>query len=350
MPDPQSSQTGHEPALGVTGDGTGEARPAEAKITLADWVQNHVIALLVLGALLIFIGAFISEAKDWYPNKSTIASFFKELGVAVIIAFSLAVTIEHWHRERAKKALNDQIETIKKDVFKAVYGTRIDPKLTDLINDNVLKSPFYRRFYEVRVQIDAENSSEPITDESVLKVYVEFCYEVENVTNNAKVYKFKGFIEKPHRTEHAEKVRMSYLKIDEQKLDEAEFEEHGGKIENSTDFRSYSKEVSIEAGGSVRFEARFRTYKFGRDSFVWRTREPCDGLHVIVSHPKELVVYGDAMHCVEEYEKRGGDEDDTMFFLRITRPLLSANGVQIWWFVKSAIHTSRIAPAADSNR
>lgn len=320
------------------------------KKSASDLLRDYPISLAGVGAILLLLGLTYS-AYDAHHFKSFWDYFFlflKELGFALIIAYFITVGIESSSRNRHNDHVTNQIDQIKRNVFDAVYKTRQDAGLVSLLETEIFKKGFFRTGYELQMTFEYVDKTLEKTPESFLRVDVCSRFYVTNTTTTSSTFNYSTFVEKPFDESLQHQAVLNYLKVGDHVLTEDELKKADTSVDDTADFRKYAWPKQISGGEAIYVLAKYTIFKHARDSLNWQVLDSCDGLKLTVFHPKEIVIFGDAVHpCSDSIDKSGGTENDQTFDLRIDQPLLPRNGIQIWWSPSKSTAASK-AVAGDN--
>lgn len=292
-------------------------------------LQRQPSSQLFIGITLLLLGIVLhlwDHHHQVHPSMEYLYTFLRELGFAFIIAWALTMGIERTSRDRHNKHFQNQLDIIKRNVFEAVYCTRQDPSVVQMLETEILGHPFFRTQYEVEFVMDYIDMS----GERVLRADIKVRYRMNNVTNKDQDAIFRAVIEKPYSKALADEAVMKSLTIDGKQLSAAEIKQSNDALADTPDFRRYSRPFLVKANSYSDVVAEYTVIKYCRDNMVWQVFDPCDSFKLTVFHPIDLIIYGDVIHSFPG-EKSGGGLNDKIFNLRISRPLFPNNGVQFWW-------------------
>ncbi len=177
---PQEQKSSEIAAL--TESGSGEAASSSTK-----WTLIYILLLAVSVGLLV-AGNFV--------KIELAAHLLNELGIAGVVAFILALTIERVsaeefrrRAERERKTLRQefdrQTEAIKQDVFHQIYGRMLPPELRDELDD-VLRSEFIRSELYLEFELTIEKDLQ--TSEEYVKSKCKTRSKIENITGQKRVF------------------------------------------------------------------------------------------------------------------------------------------------------------------
>lgn len=301
---------------------------------LSSLVQDHPVVLLLFGAILLLLGIVLKAYDDHFFSTldSYFSIFLKEIGFAAIIAYFVTVGIEAYQRDSHNKHVSEQIDIIKQNVFEAVYKTRQDAELIALLEQEVFRKSFSRTGYDLQMNMEFVDCDRDKNSDSMLRIDVTSSFYVTNRSSTPSMFHFSTFLERPFDEELDHKALLHYLKVGPHVLTKDEIDKADKALADTKDFRRYQWLHEIKPNEKVFLVAKYTIFKRARDAMVWQVTDPCDGLKLAISHPKDIVIYGDAVHpCQDCAEKSGGEPDDKLFDMRIDLPLLPKNGIQVWW-------------------
>jgi hypothetical protein len=150
----------------------------------------------IYGLLIIFslaLLAFGYELEQWGVHKLFV-HFANELGIAGLVGFFLAITIERLSQEEFRKLAEEERAEIKRDVFYYVYGHEIPLSIRDEIDAHILKVPYVRRRVVMQYEL------EPVQDDKTKEWYVlttfTMNYDLENLTTDEMKFPFLAAVDK----------------------------------------------------------------------------------------------------------------------------------------------------------
>jgi hypothetical protein len=149
-----------------------------------------IYSLLLAVSIGFLVGGYFVE------NRPLLAHLLNELGIAGVVAFILALTIERLsaeelrrRAERERKTLRQefdrQTEAIKQDVFHQIYGRMLPPELRDELDD-VLRSEFIRSELYLEFELTVEKDSQ--TSEEYVKSKCKTRSKIENITGQKESF------------------------------------------------------------------------------------------------------------------------------------------------------------------
>jgi hypothetical protein len=160
--------------------------------------------LVVYGSLLIVSIAFIAggflipshlEILSCFSlNAELIKHIITELGIAGVIGFVLALTIENLSAEEFRNLAAEERAKIKVDVFQYVYGRNILPVIRDEIDRQILNANFMKKNHFIRFKL--ETIEDEATREKFILSNCKLEYEIHNLTKDTEKFKLRHRIDK----------------------------------------------------------------------------------------------------------------------------------------------------------
>src|SRR5436190_9588841 len=114
-----------------------------------DWGPKIVYSTLLLLSFGALATGYVLEKGIDVGGRMIISPFLghlvTEIGIAGLVGFILALTFERLSAGEFRKLARQERDAIKTDVFHYVYGYGIPRPITDMIDKQILKSPFVRK-------------------------------------------------------------------------------------------------------------------------------------------------------------------------------------------------------------
>jgi hypothetical protein len=141
--------------------------------------------------LLITLGYLLEHQWD----HKFLSHISNEIGIAVLVALILAVTIEHVSKKRDEARFKREREAIKTDVFEHVLGYRLPEGTFAELDNQILNARFIRKDFAVTYKL-LDPKLSPLKDPSFIKINGQISYKVVNMTPERQLFEFKTSIEK----------------------------------------------------------------------------------------------------------------------------------------------------------
>jgi hypothetical protein len=349
---PHQSTLGEPPAPGNVAASPLGAHEASSSLgdarykrypTILEAFSQFPSVIFLLGLLSIVTGLLLRESHWGYLASEFSFNFLVELGIALIIAYFISVSIEKYSRETHNEHVQRQIEIIKRSVFESVYKSRYDRAFVDFVENNIFKYPLFRREYRLSIRIlpHQRAAAKPTLDPEdpvVLSINVRSIYE--NISTNSFVHPISTFIERHMSYSPDEEPRLHSVRIGGKqhlfKDDQAFTNAQLGQLTEFTDVKNYRINVQFLPRQQIEIELNYHIIKCARDELSWRCVDPADGFHLMLSHTDKLVSYATPIHnrndIKPETQKGGLDLE-----LKINEPLFPHNGVALWWRPKKPV-------------
>lgn len=299
----------------------------------SDLKINVIMGLFGIATLL--LAAWMSEVLDvkgnLYLKVATIA--VAELGVAIIIALLLILTIEHHTRKMQKKDSDLLNNRVNRNVFEAFLKRSIPEAVYDEVQDCMLNNNVLRTDYSVDYRLDflsdsdiKEHNIPPDLVRNYLACTIYSSYTLKNLTKVRISPDVQMHIELPSDKELHRCVEITDVKFNEQPL-------HRRKLQDHTDFKDKIHRIfrcnkGIEPDSSIRVQVTAKTIKRKLDSEVWASRLPSNGMTLTVRAPRSIRVKAEANHSKELKHHRSAN-DTSVWELR--HGIFPFQSLIFWW-------------------
>jgi hypothetical protein len=301
--------------------------PESEKYARTVWqaMKDHPIPLL--------IGITCLLAGHAFSHNEIVQELFRDTGIAFVVAFIIIITIEQKSRRELNERIQQFMQLSHQYLFKSVFGVDLPQRMYDLVQERILKEPFYR--FGTQVNYDLR----PLTDQAStrfgarrLLLDVDFSYTVKNLSDREQPYAVKFFVENnfPMRTgaDRVPAVPQPRVSINGVPLTEAELRAADAQWFNTPGMTRYIHEISLARGATAHIKVEHTLDKLIADSETWRSIYPCDGLNVSISYPDELTVEVDGIHRSDLVTIH---KSPVSYRGEIREPLFPANGIVFWW-------------------
>lgn len=286
-------------------------------------------AFFLLGVILICVyQVFKPEAGN--PNLALYLC--KEIGMAMVIAICLVVTIERLSRAEHEEAAEKLIDNIAKDIFKAVYNRYIPKELFLEVEKCLLKSDVkrdkYQLIYELR-ELEANELAklQITTDNDYIISDLFSSYELCNITDVEIDKELVFSIEIPNEAKLRSLTEISSFQVEDQDMIFESISYDANKHENLADL-SFSMNVKIPARSSIRVSMKGKTVKRRIDADLWSSRFPSSDIEVSVTAPKNCNIQCKANHPEKLIKKTSGS---TLTVWQLPYGILPYQSIYIWW-------------------
>jgi hypothetical protein len=307
-----------------------------------NWTVTYLLLVAISGGLLL-LGSRVGEL--W-------GHLLSELGVAGLVAFVLAFTIERLsaeefkrRAERERTALKDEFRAlaeaernaIKKDVFYQTYGRTLPQEIRDELDHQVLQSDFIRSGlylqFELTIEKDPKTSEEYVKSKCVTKSHIR------NICGKPRIFPIRHSIDQS--PSDALKGEVKYLEFQvsgcetEFLLKEPDLKTMTNEVKNkiSLDLSKdrNKREVVVlpdrETDLTIKYQG-IRTIKGGGIHFSF-TSHTCDlELTVNVTH-RDLEVFAEAYSPHPLVETDRHDPNNGYYNWILKKPLLCYQAIHI---------------------
>lgn len=313
-------------------------------------------AIMLFGLLALLLGISLKDHgwADFALDKEFFGNVFAELGVALLIAYFISISIESYSRETHNRHVQAQIDIIKRSVFESVYKARYDKNFVNFIEDNIFKYPFFRKKYRLAIKISPHDSvaSRPfLSPEDPVVASITMRYVIENITNNSRQHLVHTYIEKRSVRVGKDPTLSSYRdgnKV-QQFANDDEFRAFGGTIAITDEYKIYSLPTSFLPNEQKSIEIKYDIVKFARDEMPWSCVDPAEDFLLMLTHGEQLQSDAAPIHSRQDIVPRRGIGGIDLE-LEIPEPLFPYNGVHVWWRPRPDPSSPGIVPEAVPDR
>lgn len=274
--------------------------------------------IAILGLLLLSYSAIL-------PESGILHHVLRDLGIALIVAFAIIITIEHRQREELNSHIFKFLNKTNESMIESVLGVEFPTGMYDYVRSTVMKADFFRTDSQINYTLRIDND----------KLIVEFvsCHTIINLTDKPMTYPCRFFVEKDPASTNPEGIDYKQVelivagdRVSEEKLAAAD------KKLDDGDSKRFEYPIDMKPREKVTFKLKYNLLdKLMSDTEVWRSVYSCSGAEFIINFPSNLVVGVDALHS-HGYELI--HKTDTVICGRIKKPLFPHNGFMFWWRVK----------------
>ncbi len=307
-------------------------------ITFASAVINYrvLIAGLALIILAVFFEQLAAGGAGILVNPETYIALCKEIGFALIIGFVVAIGIEASARREFNATVDEQINAIKQEVFRATFRRSIPPGVILEVEELVLKADFVRHAHRLVYHLSVHDASDldpkdrSLPNMRVVVFDVDMSYEVENVSLIEREYVASVDIEKSPFQPLKRFTALQSMRIDDRKLEGSEFAALVAGAIDTDDSMRYEKRVKIPAKDKLKVRGRWRTIKYIDDSEIWSSVLPSDGMTLCVQFPQEAKEMSARPLHREPLETTGMGAGKYCEWA-IRKAVLPHQGIVFWW-------------------
>ncbi|HMF58636.1 MAG TPA: hypothetical protein VK619_19985, partial [Pyrinomonadaceae bacterium] len=208
-----------------------------------DWKKLYG-AVFLLSLIFLLIGFSIERYKpltqvliyfhrEWGPAEfvqSLVIYFVIEIGIALLVACVLGITIERLSQKEIISLTNTMVMTIKEegrklaaeeraqikdDVFRAVFGSSIPETITKEIISQVLKAVFVRENLKMKYTLKPKVSE--LTKVKYILLELEMTYDIRNLTTDDHRFSLNNFLVDSPFAELANEVKFLSVQIENSK-------------------------------------------------------------------------------------------------------------------------------------
>ena len=282
-------------------------------------LRKWVLVSLLLGLLLISPDHFLSTDGDHRMHH--FFWYLRELGMALLIAVPILLTIERFnqlrHEEQEQVVLREQaMALVRGDLPKAIW---------DVLDARLLKAPFYRREYVVTYTISRGQYGIP----GMMEVVIDQSFQVLRMNRSREEFAFRPTMTIPR--ERPERTRFLHLTAGSKSWSEADLErmttDHNGR-------RCLSGLPTLPVPDDQRplhVQMSMRTVKSSETPFdSFATSIPSETFKIFVSVPEGYEVHVDS-HGGRKLLGPLADQATGASYWMSEGALLEGQGVFIHW-------------------
>lgn len=237
----------------------------------------------------------LASVEGWSPLGIP-PTFFKDLGIAGIVALIVILTVEKQSRDRHERAANTLVKRINENLFHAIYNRYVPEVVLAEVEKLLMKASIYRTDHEINYTIEGVKDGEgPNLDCSRhVRCQAQSRYTLHNVSEGLVTHDVVTVLERPIDPDWESECKIEEVSIGGIPLTEDVIKAHTSDTPEQFKF-SYPLEVT--AGERVEISTSSRLIKRRLDIETWASRLPSDGLKLTVSVPnKDLDVRAFAHH------------------------------------------------------
>jgi hypothetical protein len=317
-------------------------------LSVGAWPLVCGVVFISMGVLLEYSPPEINVFGLHFGEIPLVSLIFKELGVAFLIAYIIAILIEKKAREAQDRLFREQLHRVQKNVIEAVYAKKIPDDFLKYIETHLFEQKFYRKNLDVNYVIRSR-------EDSTAEINLTTAYEVTNNSYSTSSYEVRLSFEKPFRIDLPDHVKLKrlYVKaeaspkplvdLDEKGIEEA-IRKNTIKRSDTSALINYSYAFDINPGAifSVRIENTWLAKTDGYD--FWRGAAPSDGIcYAVYRTDENLNVHVVAIHPEDPVKVFGGPGEAKQAW-EIKSPLAPHQGFLVWWSPKIPVNAA-MAPA-----
>ncbi len=304
-----------------------------------NWTVTYLI-LVAVSVVCLLAGPQISNAL-W-------GHFVSELGIAGLVAFVLALTIERLSRtalqEEFRKLAEEERNAIKKDVFHYVYGNIVPQEIRDELDHYVLQSNFIRSDlylqFELTIEKDTKTSEEYVKSKCLTRSHIR------NISGQSQTFPIKHSIDKSPSDAFKDEVKYLGFSVSGSQKDfslkESDLktmtQEGDAKISLDLSKAQDKHEVVVSPDQTAELKIEYqgiRTLKGGGIYFFF-TSHTCDLELTVNVINRDLDVFAETLSPHKLAETQRHDPDDGYYNWMLKKPLLSYQATHVSWRRRAA--------------
>lgn len=241
-----------------------------------------------------------------------------------LVAWILIQFVDKPAKIDSQKDFAEKQAMLSHNIFQYLYGVELPDELFKLIEDKVLKTPFYRRNYTAHY-----NFTKKIKDSFLIRVDLE-C-DVYNITDVSKDYKIVGGIEKPTKAhnEIKEPLGLTEIFIDNVPVSEDEIQKAIKARPNTDDEVTFEHTHRIPAKGCINVKITLWMAKHTRDYEIFRVLESSDSVKMKLFFSEQIDIKAAPIHPIQEFSHRHMSKNSLT--VDMDYPLAPHNGILLWW-------------------
>lgn len=298
---------------------------------------------------IVFLGGFISillsKVIDYFwssevtwqlVTETLLVLFFKEAGVALMIASVLGYTVEARSKAKQKKEIDLFTQRVSEDVLGAVFKKIIPDSIFDEVKRTVLDETLLKRdsslHYDLRLVEEQEREGLGLTPEeaaNVLICEVTTSHTLENLGDvEIPNHLIKFGVSCDLKNDLVEKIEIHSARIGES----IEPEELAECIDNGKGrgVKEFCKSVNLAPKERLVISFCATTYKRIEDTEVWSTLKPTENMSLTVKHPCSIKVGAKSLHSKPIIEQPSNPKAGRVEY-KLEHGVFPYQGITFWW-------------------
>lgn len=261
-----------------------------------NWLARNwfnLFYIIVALTAFVFLTIYYAVTEDGFVWSKLWPLLLKEAGIAMLIAIVLIYTIEGVSRKRHEDAVHEQLGSVNKSIFQAVYKRYIPEVVFQEVERCLLKNYILRKNYQINytlreVREDDIDGLENAEDYFVCEIYIS--YVLANMTNTEKTEEIAFSLEVPNEAEIAGFTSISSFQInDEEFINEQQTANVNGACK-------FTKERKIAGDAEIRVNMQGKTIKRKIDSESLSSLLPSESIRISVNAPEGTDVQCNSNH------------------------------------------------------
>jgi hypothetical protein len=282
-------------------------------------ITSQYVVISLTAVILIFSGNHV------YKSHHLIGTAIVEMGVALLIAVIVILTIERSQRKHQDSFIETYMQKISKQLFNAAYSKLIPDVVLNEFIECLSKADIIRRDHEIHYSIS------PCQDKQGYVICKAVSsYTFENITAEDIDQKITMFLEKPLDPNLFDLCKVLSLTVNDKAYDHKEIESKTTANEENFLFESIER---IPRSGSIKVIAKAQLIKQIDDSENWELKHPSDGIRITLKcDPSlKLKLHARSRHSNALKEKLSEDYEKTW---ELKHGILPHQSIAIWWSKK----------------
>lgn len=275
-----------------------------------DKINNyHLLAIFIAGFTFILLSKGIPKFTTVIPYMGTglrsfivtiLTLFFKETGVAMMIASVLGWTVEKTHKKKLNQEFMEYQNSISKDVMSAIFRKFVPEEIFTQIKESVLGHPTIKRstkmVYELKEVVPSEFTGQNLDFTNILQCEMTTSYKLVNLSDRiVEDFEVRCGITCDLGDTLRQKVKIHKVKVGEE-LSSEDLKKHISPIPGNFVGESFSKKINIPPHATLEISFCSTTFKRREDTEVWTTVNQADGMSLEISYPAGIDVEAKACH------------------------------------------------------
>lgn len=296
--------------------------------------------LCFLLSILFLIAGHYAEHEGHWKLRSHILN---EIGIALLVAIILAMTIEYVSRRRDERKFKEEKEAIKNDVFEHVLGYRLPEGTFPVLDAQILNAAFFRKDFAVRYELF------PLEDPRFIQIHGQISYKVLNLTPEPKEFHFRTGIEKAPIAELDHLVKFTVVRVRDKEGDLLDLDSEDKLIKAQDEMVAnhlhIKRTITIKGSDQVSATIRYESVRAlqGGSAFLL-TPNVALGFQLFVQAWDGIEVSATAY--LPETLKKGDQhlKQQNSYHWVLERPMLPYQGVYLSWKSKTTTTPETVPP------
>jgi hypothetical protein len=199
--------------------------------------DEGVILVAIKCAWIMLLGIILIGMSAVMPYNSYSHHIVRDLGIAVLVAYVVIVTIEHRQRRELSRSIHSFLGSTNEKIFQTILGIEFPQGMFNFVRDTVMRGTFYRTETQINYWIK-ENGPEGVILE------LDASHVVCNLSGGMQTYEAPFFVEKDLNSEGTANPAVE-LHVDGKIITEQELRKADAQWDDTDDFTRFIYKLEI---------------------------------------------------------------------------------------------------------